>query len=264
MQYPGRIIKAGEPNGEIVKALKQRLNEALGTADDPELRLNPQDPNFGPRTEQAVRLFQARNLDAEGRPLQQDGRVGSLTWAALFGSGAVPVRDRTTDPFLARVLQIAEREEAIPVREVPKNSNRGPQVDAYLARVGVPPGLAWCCAFVYFCFDEAARGLSRQNPMVRTAGCLDHWNRAPGKGARRILTSVALDRPGLIQPGMILIIDHGGGFGHTGLIEKVAGEVLTTIEGNTDASRTREGGGVYRLTRRISEINRGFIDYAGL
>jgi hypothetical protein len=63
---------------------------------------------------------------------------------------------------------------------------------------------------------------------------------------------------------MIFIIDHGGGLGHTGLVEKVAGGLLTTIEGNTDASRTREGGGVYRLTRKIVELNKGFIDYSGL
>ncbi len=63
---------------------------------------------------------------------------------------------------------------------------------------------------------------------------------------------------------MIFVIDHGSGLGHTGLVEKVGGGLLTTIEGNTDASRTREGGGIYRLTRKIVEINKGFIDYAGL
>jgi hypothetical protein len=28
---------------------------------------------------QAVKLFQARNVDAEGRPLKQDGEIGALT-----------------------------------------------------------------------------------------------------------------------------------------------------------------------------------------
>ena len=37
--------------------------------------------------------------------------------------------------------------------------------------------------------------------------------------------------------------------------------VHAAIEGNTDATKTREGGGVYRLARRIGEINRGFIAY---
>jgi hypothetical protein len=63
---------------------------------------------------------------------------------------------------------------------------------------------------------------------------------------------------------MIFIMDFGGGAGHTGLVEAVAGGLITTIEGNTDASKTREGGGVYRLHRKIVEVNKGFIDYAGV
>jgi hypothetical protein len=264
MQYPGRIIKAGEQDASIVKALKSRLNAVLGIEHDPALRLDPDDPNFGPKMKQTVKLFQARNVDADGRPLRQDGEVGSLTWAALFGSDTVPISDASSDQFLARVLQIAAGEEAKPVREVPINSNRGPQVEAYLRRAGASPGHAWCCAFVYWCFDEAANAMGRSNPMVKTAGCLDHWRRSPSQGAQRILKQQAAGNPDLIKPGMIFIVDHGGGLGHTGLIEKVAGGLLTTIEGNTDASRTREGGGVYRLTRKIVEINKGFIDYSGV
>jgi hypothetical protein len=56
-------------------------------------------------------------------------------------------------------------------------------------------------------------------------------------------------------------MDHGGGFGHTGFVERVDGGMMTTLEGNTDASKTREGGGVYRLTRKIADVNKGFIDY---
>src|SRR5262249_36193044 len=128
---------------------------------------------FDSKMKQTVKLFQARNVDAAGRPLRQDGEVGSLTWAALFGSDTVPIHDASSDQFLARVLQIAAGEEAKQVREVPPNSNRGPQVEAYLRRVGVSPGNAWCCAFVYWCFDEAAQALRRSNPTVKTAGCLD-------------------------------------------------------------------------------------------
>jgi hypothetical protein len=264
MNYPGRVIKAGEQDPSIVKALKLRLNEALGIEQDPSLRLNPDDHNFGPKMKKLVKLFQARNVDSDGRPLKQDGEVGSLTWSALFGNNTVPVSDRTENPLLVRVLKIAAGEETRKVREVPRNSNRGPQVDEYLRRAGVNPGLAWCCAFVYWCFDEAAKRLGHPNPMVRTAGCLNHWNRALAAGAERIVKKQAIDNPELVKPGMIFIMDHGGGLGHTGLVEKVEGGLITTIEGNTDASRTREGGGVYRLRRKMVEINKGFIDYSGI
>jgi hypothetical protein len=63
MKYPGRVIKAGEQDAGIVKALKKRLNEMLATEADPALRLDPDDPEFGPKMKQAVKLFQTRNAD---------------------------------------------------------------------------------------------------------------------------------------------------------------------------------------------------------
>jgi hypothetical protein len=264
MSYPGRLIRLGESDPRIVRALKTALNRALALARADDLRLDPGNPNFGPTTERAVRLFQARHVDAIGRPLKVDGEVGSITWAALFGVATVPTLTASADPLLARVLEVAAGEEAKGVREQPRNSNRGPEVDQYLKRAGVPTGLAWCCAFVYWCFDEAARALGRPNPMARTAGCLDHWNRALRQGAVRLGRHDAVADPSRVKPGMVFIMDFGGGAGHTGLVESVQGGFVTTIEGNTDASRTREGGGVYRLTRKIVEIEKGFIDYAGV
>ena len=97
--------------------------------------------------------------------------------------------------------------------------------------------------------------------MMRTAGCLEHWTGAVAHGARRIAASRAANDPGLVGPGMVFIVDHGGGRGHTGFVEGVAAGFVQTIEGNTDASLTREGGGVYRLRRKFADVNLGFIDY---
>jgi hypothetical protein len=262
MRYPGRLIKMGETDARIVKALKRALNRAL--AHEAALLLDENNANFGPRMKQVIKLFQARHVDADGRPLKQDGEVGSITWAVLFGPGSVPRPAQAGDPFLARVLRIAAGEEAKAVREKPLNSNRGPQVNNYLARIGLDPGYAWCCAFVYWCFDEAALAVRRNNPMLRTGGCLRHWNGAPGVGARRIEARAAIADPALLKPGMVFVMDHGRGLGHTGFVERIEGGLMTTIEGNTDASMTREGGGVYRLRRKVGEINKGYIDYGGL
>ena len=64
MDYPGRIIEVGERDATLVRAIKQRLNEALGTADDAALRLDPSNGTFGPKMRRAVLLFQARNVDS--------------------------------------------------------------------------------------------------------------------------------------------------------------------------------------------------------
>jgi hypothetical protein len=61
---------------------------------------------------------------------------------------------------------------------------------------------------------------------------------------------------------MIFILATSGGAGHTGLVEAVEGQYLVTIEGNTNEGGSREGIGVFRRTsRKISQINRGFIAY---
>jgi hypothetical protein len=262
MDYPKRIIKAGESDAEIVKALKRELNAALALGPGEDLHLDEENPNFGPKMKRVVKLFQARHVDADGRPLKQDGEVGSLTWAALFGDATVPAADTAANALLAKVLAVAAAEEAKNIREQPRNSNRGPEVEAYLRSTDTPPGYAWCCAFVYWCFEQAAREMGTTNPMLKTAGCLDHWNRSRRKGTAVVTSHDALDNPALVEPGMVFIMDHGRGAGHTGFVEKVNGSLLTTIEGNTDASKTREGGGVYRLRRKIVEINKGFINYA--
>jgi len=262
MRYPGRVIKEGERDRNIVRSLKVRLNEILAPGGDGSLRLDPDEPSYGPKMKRAVKLFQTRSVDREGRPLKQDGQVGSLTWAALFGDEAVVNRGTTDDPLLLAAIRVAAQEEAARVREVPVDSNRGPRVEMYQSSAGVAPGNAWCCAFVYFCMLQASQEVHLANPMVRTGGCLDHWNKAKARGVRLVNKGEAIANPALISPGMIFIMSHGGNFGHTGFVERTLGGLLTTIEGNTNAGGSREGGGVYRLTRKVAEVNKGFIDYA--
>lgn len=57
--------------------------------------------------------------------------------------------------------------------------------------------------------------------------------------------------------------DFGGRLGHTGFVERVNGRFIHTVEGDTDASGTRQGGGAYARMRKVEDGDRGFIDYAG-
>lgn len=264
MRYPGRVIKVGETDVAVIRAVRARLNLLLGHGPRAAQRLDERAPAFDAPLSQAVKLFQARHVDSEGTPLKQDGRLGPISWAVLFGDAAVSVSEQAKNAYMARVVAIALAEAERGVREVPANSNRGPRVEEYQARSRSRPGLAWCCSFVYWCMDEGAKQLGRKNPMVCTAGCMDHWHRAGNVGARRIKRAIALQDPSALTPGMIFIMDHGGGLGHTGIVAGINGGFLSTIEGNTDASKTREGGGVYRLTRKIGDINLGYVDYSTL
>ena len=254
LPFPGRVIKAGESNPELVLAVQRQLN-AAGCGPVPE------DGGFTDITTLAVKRFQMRFPDADGLPLKVDGQVGPLTWAALFGA-----QPAVTDPagtLAMAAVSFAEAE--IGTQEVPPGSNRGPRVDEYLRTVGLDPAsgsFAWCAAFVYFCFNEVSRQHGRTNPVVKTAGVLSHWNRAEQAGARRVKAADALARPELVRPGQIFVMDFGKGVGHTGLIREIRAGKLVTIEGNTNTGGSREGVGVFERTgRTIGSINKGFIEY---
>lgn len=257
MQYPGRIVRLGEQDDTVLDAVIDALNATF-----------PKDERlssagiFDRDTENAVRHFQARHADMHGNPLVQDGEIGPLTWSVLFGPNAVVKEGRPRIDTCEKVIAVAEAQLGAKVREQPKDSNRGPMVDQYLASVGASPGNAWCCAFLYWCFREAA-GTSETPLMIRTAGCLRHWREARAEGVKTIGQAAALEDPSLVQRGAIFIMDHGGGRGHTGIILESGSGFIASIEGNTDASKSREGGGVYRTSRKLNEINVGFIDYFG-
>lgn len=256
LPFPGIVIGTGSPDRASVVAIQRRLNQ-LGVGPVTE------DGVFGIETTDALELFQSRSVDKFGVPLRADGKVGPMTWGALFGEGSVTPTAAPASGLLAGVLGFAAGE--IGTLEQPIGSNRGPRVDLYLRNVGLDPAdgsFPWCAAFVYFCFTNVAKTMSIPNPVIKTAGVLDHWNKAGQQGIPRISTDDASSNPSLITPGMIFIITTGNGNGHTGLVEAVDGVQLTTIEGNTNTTGSREGIGVFRHTmRRIAQINKGFISY---
>lgn len=142
---------------------------------------------------------------------------------------------KSTDALAVAVTQLG-------VEEKPRGSNGGPEVSKYLASVGLPTGNSWCMAFVFWCFAQV--GLANQ--LVRTGGVLRQWNEKPG---------LRVKSP---RPGDIMILDYGKGLGHTGIVERVEGSVIHTIEGNTNDDGSREGYEVCRRTRQLEKVA-GFL-----
>ena len=250
MLYPNRQIKEGETDTAIVKFVQNQLTTlGYGTFNGTGL--------FGPKTTYAVKLFQATHKDQHGNPLVVDGKIGAITWWALFGEETIVVNADGANTLLSKVIEIAQTQ--VGVMEAPPGSNGGLQVDQYLASVGLPTGNYWCASFVYWCFENAAKELNKKNPLIKTGGCVDHWNRTKGK---KILPVDAKNNPSLVKPGQIFILNFGGGQGHTGIVKKVEGGFLHTIEGNSNNDGSRNGIGVFALTtRKITSINGGFIEY---
>ncbi|MBN2743951.1 MAG: CHAP domain-containing protein [Marinilabiliaceae bacterium] len=73
--------------------------------------------------------------------------------------------------------------------------------------------------------------------------------------------SLQLVPQNLIKSGSIFIIQYKNGMGHCGIVKEVKGNAIITIEGNTNLNHSREGYGVFQHTRKISDINTGFINY---
>jgi hypothetical protein len=240
--YPGKALRRGDDRADLVKLVQDRLvqfGDAIAI-----------DGDFGPATESAVRLFQTR------RGLEADGIVGPVSWGALFRTAPATVLAPGSALSGAAVriakLQIGVTESGGP--------NCGPEVEKYLASVGLPKGNPWCVAFCYWVFNEAAHKLGEPNPLVRTGSVLDHWERAPAKV--KISPEAAFEDLRILPPGTLFLIDHGNRRGHMGILTAAEAAGLRAVEGNTNRGGGREGDGVYARSRDYRIVNLGFLNYA--
>jgi len=134
-----------------------------------------------------------------------------------------------------KLIAIAEAE--LWVREATGN-NDGARVEEYLHYVELHRGDPWCAAFVSFVFRQAGYAAPRTG-----------WS--PGLFPNRVLVKAAAPGNvfGIYFPALKRIA-------HCGLITKVRGDWLETLEGNTSKNGGREGDGVYRRTRHKRTIAR--------
>jgi hypothetical protein len=154
----------------------------------------------------------------------------------------------------ATALDIARSQ--LQVREDRETKNSGKEVDAYLESVGLPPGLAWCAAFMHWVFAEAARQTGLRNPFPRAGGCLAVWRRTE-----------PVCKDSNPQPGYVYVLQHTGTTGHIGIVEKVEDGVITEISGNTNLSGSREGNAVARHTGQPEVVHGpatllGYLDFS--
>jgi len=133
------------------------------------------------------------------------------------------------------------------VKEV-GTTNTGVEVDQYLASVGIEPGHAWCAAFVYWCFDKAARTVGVPNPLPKTGYCpnIESWAKDRG---------ILVPTP---QAGDIFLVrrvpagERHVRACHTGIVTRVTGGKVKTVEGNTNDTGSANGIGVFALNRTVT------------
>jgi CHAP domain/Putative peptidoglycan binding domain len=246
LDYPAYVVKIGETNSDLVKAIAARLRAKGYEFSSPA-------GEFDAALKSTIKLFQNQHYDAVHRPLKPDGEVGPLTWSALFDV-AIPSAAASSLALAALNVAISQ----IGIMENPLGSNRGPEVDQYLRNAGASPGEYWCMSFVYWCFTQAAKQMAVVNTFPKTPSCLEAWSLAK---AMRINKAQAVANPGLVSVGSIFIIDHGGGKGHTGFVREPLGGAFRSIEGNSNPNGSSNGIGVFDITRRsVMDLQlKGFI-----
>lgn len=146
----------------------------------------------------------------------------------------------TLSPQRACVVESALAD--VDVREA-SGRNDGPEVERYLASVGLKRGASWCAAFVSYHLS----GCGVRNPATG-------WSPAfSGVSARVWSPRKAIRMP---MPGDVFTIWYSnlGRVGHTGFVTGFDGQYITTVEGNTSAPGSREGDGVYARRRQLSKI----------
>lgn len=152
----------------------------------------------------------------------------------------------------SEIIRIAKQE--VGVEEV-NGTNCGVRVNEYKAATWLPADQAWpwCAAFVCWVVREAmaAAGIKETATFKRprTAGAWDFENWSLQQDATTQTKKPAWRD---IQPGDVVIFT----FSHIGIALSAPDKdgYLKTIEGNTDAAGSREGGGVFEKTRHFSKI----------
>jgi len=150
----------------------------------------------------------------------------------------------------ARVLQVARSQ--IGTVENPVGSNRTKYGVAYGMN-----GVAWCAIFTWWVFREA--GLSTLVPKTAYTPTLASWFKQRGRWGTKP------------RQGALVLFDFPndgvGRISHVGIVEAVnADGTITTIEGNTlpstgSSGSQRDGGGVWRRTRKTGIVGYGYPEY---
>lgn len=135
--------------------------------------------------------------------------------------------------------------------------NCGPEVDAYLHAVGLPPGHPWCAAFVVWAYLQAARELQiRKFPLKRTGKVIRLWEAGAGRFGRKTPTVGDI----YCHAKDPLNADSAG---HCGIVSAVRADgSFSGIEGNTSEDGSREGRVVWENHRGPQYANLGFLDVA--
>ncbi|RZS92495.1 peptidoglycan-binding domain-containing protein [Aquimarina brevivitae] len=207
------------------------------------------DGDFGPATERAVQNFQ------KIQGLQQNGIVDQV----VFDTLSVNLKNAFETPLQSndlRSLVVEAAENHVnnhPFElDIKGQSNSGPWVRSYMDGNDGNPWF-WCMGFVQAVVDQAASSIGKnfKDLMPLTYSCDTVGTTGLQKGILSRHQQIRQDLS-LVQPGDIFLTQKSKfDWTHTGIITQVFGEVIETIEGNTNFQGSRNGIAVMKRTRNL-------------
>lgn len=183
--------------------------------------------------------------------LVADGEDGPTTWKSiekqLVKTATVSTSTKSSN-LVEKLIALARDEVGT---EEDNGTNCGKRVNEYKSATTLDStqGWPWCAAFICWLFREAMSGgkYTFGRPTTASAWDFENW-------ARKQDSTIKTKKPhgnDIIAGDIVLFT-----FSHIGLAISSPDKngMVTTIEGNTDAAGSREGGGVYIKSRSLSKI----------
>lgn len=236
---PERTIEPGDC-GSDVRLIQEWLN----------LRGHPTmiDGRYGPHTQIEIVSFQR----AHGL------RVEDTVDEELFARLALPMVSALAPPGphsgcpQSLVAPIARQHLRAQAREV-GGQNRGPWVRLYMdGHDG--PSFPWCAGFVSFVVRSAYATMQLPPPFELTFSC--NLLARSAMGHDLLVDGRSAECGRLLTPGSIFLLRSGvNNWTHCGFVTAKRGDVIKTVEGNTNADGTREGYSVCGRQRRLESCD---------
>lgn len=131
--------------------------------------------------------------------------------------------------------------------------------EAQMRAVGWQPSHSWCCYFTELVAKEAA---GKGTPAW---AAFDKLFQPSCTATYANFSGSSLYKVGKIpKPGSLIVWKYAQTWkGHIGIVESVKGDVISTIEGNTNKAGSREGTHVLRKTRRLVWTNGSGLNLIG-
>lgn len=209
------------------------------------------DGEFGPQTESIVKEFQTQH------GLAADGVVGKNTYRKLTSPMLSAFSKIEGSDLRLLIVDYAQQHLKNTPREL-YNSNIGPWVRAYMdGNEGKP--WAWCMGFVQTVLDQSFSTLGQQFTAIMPSSYSCDVVGEHGLNTQKLHRNVDIRaNPDLIETGDIFLnVKTPHDWVHTGIVIKAEGDVIHTIEGNTNDEGSREG---FEVCLRRRDFKRNNID----